>query len=246
MAALGKDGPDQAPPKRERQVSVGSGASARTVDVPAGIDPGFAYAPGRSSVGAAVQRTLRAGATQPPAVAASGIKRILDHPAALQALSDDWRDWRRQSGDRIEDFRLGAILPAVHSALRAREVKLESTAVTISRAELAHATRASKQSRGQALADGDLDRLPEGIAMPEAVLWERDADALLYIFSAHGEQKAKAKAFVRMNYRHRTRRVEDSVKRRMAYTNAVRTTGYVHPDSLRQADYTLIWGSLDD
>ena len=223
---------------------MGSGASARTVDVPAGIDPGFAYAPGRSGVGAAVQRALRAGATQPPAVAASGIKRILDHPAALQALSDDWRDWRRQSGDRIEDFRLGAILPAVHSALRAREVKLESTAVTVNRSALAHMSRPAKSERGQSLADMDLDALPQAIAMPEAVLWERDADALLYIFSAHGEQKAKA--FVRMNYRHRTRGGEgEAVRHRTVVTNAVRTTGYVQIGNLRDPRYELLWGELE-
>ena len=41
---LGKDGPDTAPPIEMRTVTVGAGA--RTVSVPQGIDPGFAYAPG--------------------------------------------------------------------------------------------------------------------------------------------------------------------------------------------------------
>ena len=48
LRRLGKSGPDRAPALEMRTVTVGSGASARTVTVPAGVDPGFGYAPGRS------------------------------------------------------------------------------------------------------------------------------------------------------------------------------------------------------
>jgi len=48
--AMGKSEPDTAPPIAMREVTVGSGASARTVKVPAGIDPGFEYAPGATRV----------------------------------------------------------------------------------------------------------------------------------------------------------------------------------------------------
>ncbi|MDE2472477.1 MAG: hypothetical protein KGL35_28055, partial [Bradyrhizobium sp.] len=49
LAQLGKTGPDQAPEIKYRQVTVGArGPSPRTVMVPEGIDPGFAYAPGSS------------------------------------------------------------------------------------------------------------------------------------------------------------------------------------------------------
>ncbi len=51
LERLGKSGPDQAPPVRMRTVTVGAkGPSPRTVEVPEGIDPGWAYAPGRSRV----------------------------------------------------------------------------------------------------------------------------------------------------------------------------------------------------
>ena len=46
LARAGKDGPDTAPPIEMRTVTVDGGA--RTVRVPKGIDPGFAYAPGAS------------------------------------------------------------------------------------------------------------------------------------------------------------------------------------------------------
>ncbi len=49
LERLGKTGPDRAPEIRNRTVTVGvNGPSPRTVAVPEGIDPGWAYAPGRS------------------------------------------------------------------------------------------------------------------------------------------------------------------------------------------------------
>ncbi len=54
LKRLGKSGPDKAPPVRTRIVTVGvNGPSPRTVEVPEGIDPGFAYAPGQSTMRAA-------------------------------------------------------------------------------------------------------------------------------------------------------------------------------------------------
>lgn len=50
LQRLGKDGPDQAPPVDLQEVVVGQrGPTPRTVQTPAGIDPGFGYAPGRSA-----------------------------------------------------------------------------------------------------------------------------------------------------------------------------------------------------
>ena len=50
LGELGKEGPDQAPADEMRTVTVGvRGPSPRTVSVPDGIDPGFAYAPGATA-----------------------------------------------------------------------------------------------------------------------------------------------------------------------------------------------------
>ncbi len=50
LARLGKDGPDEAPPIEWETKTVGAqGAHPRTVRVPKGIDPGFAYAPGATA-----------------------------------------------------------------------------------------------------------------------------------------------------------------------------------------------------
>lgn len=57
---LGKSGPDQAPPIEWRTVTIGkNGPNPRTVQVPAGIDPGFGYSPGEAAWGRNVaQRVL--------------------------------------------------------------------------------------------------------------------------------------------------------------------------------------------
>lgn len=50
LAKLGKDGPDTAPPVDLQTVTVGSrGPSPRTVQTPAGVDPGFGYTPGKDA-----------------------------------------------------------------------------------------------------------------------------------------------------------------------------------------------------
>lgn len=50
LTRLGKDGPDQAPPMNMQTVTVGTrGPTPRTVETPAGVDPGFGYAPGRDA-----------------------------------------------------------------------------------------------------------------------------------------------------------------------------------------------------
>ncbi len=54
LERLGKSGPDTAPSIRTRTVTVGAnGPSPRTVEVPVGVDPGWAYAPGQSAYRAA-------------------------------------------------------------------------------------------------------------------------------------------------------------------------------------------------
>lgn len=76
LVRLGKTGPDTAPPMNMRTVTVGkTSPNPRTVSVPEGIDPGWAYAPGRLSVDGGyetrerVRRVLPVGAGEgaPPA-----------------------------------------------------------------------------------------------------------------------------------------------------------------------------------
>lgn len=54
LKRMGKSGPDEAPPVNMQTVLVGkNGPHPRTVQTPAGVDPGFGYAPGKSAFGGA-------------------------------------------------------------------------------------------------------------------------------------------------------------------------------------------------
>ena len=62
------------------------------MSVPDGIDPGFAYAPGRAShLGAAVRHRIRSGIQLPPGIGAAGAAETLALPRALSVLSEEWR-----------------------------------------------------------------------------------------------------------------------------------------------------------
>ena len=94
-------------------------------------------------------------------------------------------------------------------------------------------TRDAKRARGQALDDADLDRLPEILADPRAVLLDTEVESpvLLYVFD--GERSGKI--VVRVNF----------ATSRKGQTNAIRTAGYVPATNLRMGRYTVIEGEVD-
>lgn len=76
LQRLGKDGPDTAPPIDMQAVTVGtSGPSPRTVETPAGVDPGFGYTPGAS---AWLQQQAERAAANAEAQATATWQSVLD------------------------------------------------------------------------------------------------------------------------------------------------------------------------
>ena len=238
MERLGKEGPDEAPATRTRRVTVGRGAARRTVEVPEGIDPGFAYAPGaRSQAGEAARHAIEASISQAPSIAAAAIAPMLARPRLLREHGEQWRRWRRREpGYGADRIALGALSPQVVEALAERGDTPGTATVTIDRRALGHMTRDAKRARAAALADDDLDRLPEIIARPKAVLFEeaRKGPTLLYVFDPL-EDTRRGKIAVRVNF-----------ATAEGKTNAVRTAGYILDDNLRQPHLTLIEGALSN
>ena len=106
------------------------------------------------------------------------------------------------------------------------------------RGALGHTTRPAKRARGQALTDADLDRIPEILAEPRAVLFD-DAtkdSALLYVFDPLDDER-RGKIVVRLDF---------AAAKSEGVTNAVRSAGYVQAENLRDPSHTLIEGALDD
>ena len=208
------------------------------------------YAPGRTSaLGEAVRQRLIQSLPQPPMIAAAGIANTLARPAVLQAQTDQWQRWRRQGGSTEEALDIGGLSPAVIKTLSERRgVTVQTAKVTLSRRALAHMSRPDKVRRGQALDDADLDRLPEIIAQPEAVLYDTQpkgkgvSHVLLYVFAAASDSR-KGKVVVEVNYTEKLK--VDDASRQQATSNSVRSAGYVDAHNLREPYLLLLEGKVE-
>ena len=239
LERLGKTGPDRAPPVKMRQVTVGRGAAARIVEAPEGVDPGFGYAPGReAALGRAARDRVRKALAQEPAFAARGVAEALSNPRAPEALSAEWRRWRALRSGRKpagEAFEAGALPAAVVEALRKRGEAPASAQVIVTDERLAHMERESKRARGAALDGADMDRLPEVLASPEAVLLDTDGDGRTLVLAFQPAARDNAgKVAVRIDFREGARPL----------ANAVRSAGYVAARNLRERRYALLDGNL--
>ena len=233
LKRLGKDGPDRAPGMNMRQVTVGArGPHPRVVDVPEGIDPGWAYAPGQSLMRTRLEKTLG----QAPAVAAAGIREALTRPRLLDGLHREWGEWLDGDTQQIGNlFVLGAIRHEVVRGLREHDVEVDTAALSTARNRIGHALRDSKEARGQALSEADIARIPEIVARPQAVLLDTDSGALLYAFTSPDGGGRMGKIAFHLNFR--TRRGK---------TNSFRSAGYVERYNLTGQRNVLLYGDLEE
>lgn len=112
-----------------RDVTVGTrGPFPRTVSVPEGIDPGWAYAPGKSWVEQAVERSVMSLDTAHEAVAQSGVMS-----AAHIALFERWF-----TGGSDVDFPLAVLPAAGKEAIGARSRVVRFSADTRNKQLVAH------------------------------------------------------------------------------------------------------------
>lgn len=247
LARLGKAGPDTAPDKDIKQMLVGQ-AAPREVSVPRGIDPGFAYAPGRTTqLGHAVQHALRGTLKQTPDIASRNIAKTLANvPSAQEELRKDWQNWvgavNRNQADKLDAFDVGVLPVEVIRALRQRPNPIEVSAslVTITQAQLNHLRRDAKRKRGADLSEKDIEKLPDIIAKPQAVLWDKEEQGLLFLLATNEEKQGKV--FIRVEYSRDTK-LAKSAKQRMI-TNSIRSAGYVRPEDIKVRRYEIITGNL--
>ena len=79
-------------------------------------------------------------------------------------------------------------------------IYVSASLVTITRAALNHLRRDSKRERGAALAQADIERLPDIIAKPQAILWDKDKNNLLFTFGPSDIRTKQAKVAVEVEY----------------------------------------------
>ena len=140
--------------------------------------------------------------------------------------TEDFRRWRlAPPGPDDPDVRIvGAISERTCEALAGLRHEPRTLATTVSRRDIGHALRDSKQKRGRAISEAEMDRLPEILAAPDAVLFElhRGKPTLIYVFAALGGEAGK---FV------------VQMARNGKAANRLVTAGYVSWENLRTGPY---------
>ena len=139
---------------------------------------------------------------------------------------------------------IGVLSTRVMEALRDKHgVQVESAAVTVARREAHHLGRDAKTTRGAALTDADLDRLPDILATPEAVLFDtQTGDSLIYVFTPLQANPRKGKIAVRVNFTDRLKLGD--APRESLITNSVRSAGYVRTGDLPAPRYETLTGKV--
>ena len=201
--------------------------TGEVTEVPAGIDPGFAYNPGRppaspappgpppadstpvidipipspptpASIDGILERAVRTAISKwvdaPPSLTAAAQAGISD---LLPALAQDYGSWLdtiasgavQETGDRRV---VGALSQEVLDFLAQPEIAVipESGAITLSDRDVIHFIRQIKQDLGKAPSMDDLRGIPEALAEPQAILWDKRKKNLLYVYPASDDPRS--------------------------------------------------------
>lgn len=205
LKRLGKSGPDVAPPINMGPVMIGlrSPGGPRTVMTPAGVDPGFGYAPGSSvdpwpqqrggpqtppslqgGLEHALQTALEKTARLPAEAAARSAAQALSRPRAMDALQGGFAHWQRAIDAGMPApprYVVGALHPVTADRLASAGARPLTAALQVIAAQWAagELARLVKLSLPLALYDG----------APAAVLLNVATGILRYVLRGIGERR---------------------------------------------------------
>lgn len=209
-------------------------------------DAGFHLNPGKGYLRHLGEQLLNRAARADTRLAAQAVEETLGQPAVLSALNRDTSNWISQVMAQRQargDFRhVGALRPAVVDALASKGVMPDSAVITLTDANLLHATRDSKQDE---LPTTFWATLVSSLRQPRAIIYDRQQamPALLYVFD-RVEGVGKLVVYIDGTLKVRN---ELNGKREKVNTNLIRT-GKILQDlsALRNKGvYDLLWGTLD-
>lgn len=190
LKRLGKDAPDTAPDDDMQDVVVGKqGPSPMTVQTPAGVDPGFGYAPGRSAFEQLAQNTVAKAAQLPAPIGAKALEPVMALPRARQALDGGYGVWQTQvvNEGRARGLAIPVGMLDVDTVKRMAKAKAEPATASIM-AKDADVLRALGRSDEGGPSGGemrvtpeDLAHLPNILSAPKAVLLDVARNVLLYV-----------------------------------------------------------------
>ncbi|TXN71645.1 phage minor head protein [Methylobacterium sp. WL6] len=151
--------------------------------VPDGIDPGWAYNPGKAGWQAS---TVAGKLPAAPPVMAAAATADPSWPAAK--LADEFGSWLDQASAKKpvpqSPWTVGALDRPVLDALAHQGVAVQTGAIAV---EAPAAPEILMPVAGSAGAVRMVRRLPEILATPKAVLWDKAAGELAYVFGVPGD-----------------------------------------------------------
>lgn len=185
LKRIGKDGPDQAPPDNMQTVTVGiNGPSPRVVETPAGVDPGFGYAPGKSAFDQLAESVVEKAIRLPALPGARALNEILSLPSVTSALDDGLATYAEQLAQIPAETTapIGALdAPTVRALQSAGVPEPASASIVVRAGDLAPIVRGDPALAAQ------LENLPTRLRTPIAVLVDRTG-ALVYLLAPIGRQ----------------------------------------------------------
>jgi len=208
LKALGKDGPDPAPQDGMRDWT--NPRTGEIVKVPAGVDPGFGYAP---------------GATRREALAATAMEKIAAAPADLGAAF--WRGTRDKIvadiASHFEQFvdkaveagkatRSRAIVGAIGESelafLAARGVTPASAEIAVSDQLIIGAKSQRYAAKGVELTVEEWKALPANLAGERQALWDTENNTLIYLWASLTDPR-RVRVAVRPDFKARGEKLND-------------------------------------
>lgn len=217
--------------------------------VPTGIDAGWAYNPGKAAVERHAARLFADGLVgMPPRLAARASAASTGF--LLRNLTADFQDWaRRVQGDNRErpSFRVvGALTARTLDWLEDHDLAPSSGAIIVRGQDINHILRDAKTARPDAVPEARILALPELLARPQAILWDRGvgrrSPASLIIVLPGAEDTAE-KVVVRLGQILPLRDRDGDRRRRRA--NRIATVSTVQSDALQdERSYVVIEGDI--
>ena len=223
--------PDQALPTGTKTFT--NRITGEVTTVPEGVDPGWAYNPGktaRENLGRTVGQKVLASDPRLASEVVKAAGESFTGPLARQL--EQWANELQQgtlkaTGNQVV---IGALDPAVLTFLAEASIEPETAALSLSDREFLHMLRATKADRGATWPVPMLLDMPKLIAQPGAIYWDTQDQVLVY---AWGVQDQSAKAVIRVNYRVKS----EGLRIR---TNLIKTTGMVQLGDLQDPRYQRV------
>lgn len=154
-------------------------------------DVGWAHNPGASAFGTDMAIARKIGTAQSLELRSQLVQSLNNSPLRHSQYAS-WANnvlKTRRPGNSVQA--LGFMTPSIQQAVATRLGKEPTALLAIGEKQLIHADSLKHQASGVALSKAEYLQLPKMLANPEAVLWDKQLNNLLYIYPDSSDSKIK-------------------------------------------------------